>query len=120
MDICDLAPKNCGLKPGNSLLSQHDDTGPILVNDVERVLTNIDADYTAPLSSVPCQHSSTAGPSHWRPGGLRAVPRLTTSPVEAEKDNSKGRRANAYCQFGASNWAGKGVGRRPSSCYPQW
>ena len=48
MDICDLAPMNCGLKPGNSLLSQHNGTGPILVNDVKRVLTNIDAAYGAP------------------------------------------------------------------------
>ena len=97
MDICDLAPKNCGLKPGNSLLSQHDGTGPILVNDVERVLTNIDADYGALVfRALPAsEHGRTIPLATRRP--RRAVPRLTTSPVEAETDNSKGRRANAYC-----------------------
>ena len=49
-----------------------------------------------------------------------AVPRsLTTNLVEPETDNSTGRRADAYFQFGIPNWAGKGVRRRPSSCRPQ-
>jgi uncharacterized protein YndB with AHSA1/START domain len=48
----------------------------------------------------------------------QGVPHLTTNPVAT--DNT-GRRADAYCQSGNSNWAGKGPASRrpPRSCHSQ-
>src|SRR5258706_15751408 len=104
-----------------------------MTHDVIRVFADIDADHgdrcieflrhgVLLVLSAPCQLLVLAGPEHgrtipladMRPTG--GVPHLTTSPVAP--DNSIGRRADAYCQSGSSNWAGKGTlsRRRPRSC----
>ena len=84
-------------------LQQHDGTAPILANDVERVLADIDADYGGRsvdcdmgvllVFGAPCQHSLLAGRKHGRTSQAHSarfpIPTKTHREVLAPMDRAE-------------------------------